>query len=76
MELHFLGQTYTTANNRVATVATQQTASFKGQKYQVRVPVQTFKSQLNTEERKYRGVTYIVEPNRYSLSNNQLKHCY
>ena len=60
MELRFLGQTYTTANNKVPTVATQQTASFKGQKYQVRVPVSTAKPQVNTEVRKYRGVTYAV----------------
>lgn len=60
MELRFLGQTYTTASKRVPTVATQQIASFKGQKYQVRVPIQTAKSQLNTEARKYRGVTYTV----------------
>ena len=63
MELRSMGQTYTTANNRVETVATKQTASFKGQKYQVRVPVQTAKFQLNSEVRKYRGVTYTVEPN-------------
>ena len=76
MELRFLGQTYTTANNRVPTVATQQTASFKGQKYQVRVPVQTAKSLLNTEIRKYRGVTYTVEPQKYALGSNELKACY
>ena len=60
MELRFMGQTYSANNNKVTTVATQQTASFKGQKYQVRVPIQTAKSQLNTEARKYRGVTYTV----------------
>ena len=59
MELRFMGQTYTTANNRVTTVATQQTANFKGQKYRVRIPVQTFKSQPQ-QLRKYRGVTYAV----------------
>ena len=76
MELRFMGQTYTTANSRVPTVATQQTASFKGQKYQIRVPVQTIKSQLNTESRKYRGVTYTVKPQKYSLGSNKLKPCY
>ena len=76
MELRFLGQTYTTANNRVPTVASQQTASFKGQKYQVRVPLQTAKSLLNTEIRKYRGVTYTVEPQKYALGSNELKACY
>ena len=59
MELRFMGQTYSANNNKVTTVATQQTASFKGQKYQVRIPVQTFKSQPQ-QLRKYRGVTYAV----------------
>ena len=76
MQLRFMGQTYTTANNKVETVATRQTASFKGQKYQVRVPVQTFKSQLNTEVRKYRGVTYTVKPNQPAFVNNRLQTCY
>ena len=76
MQLRFMGQTYTTANNKVETVATQQTASFKGQKYQVRIPVQAAKSQLNTEERKYRGITYTVKPQKYTLGSNELKPCY
>ena len=54
-----VGQTYTTAKNKVPTVATQQTASFKGQKYQVSVLVQTTKSQ-SREVKKYRGVAYTV----------------
>lgn len=76
MELRFLGQTYTTTNNRVATVATEQTASFKGQKYQVRVPVQPIKSQLTTAEMKYRGVAYIVEPRRHSMGSIELNPSY
>ena len=59
MQLRFMGQTYSADSNGVETVATQQTASFKGQKYQVRVPVQTVKSQ-SPQLRKYRGVTYAV----------------
>ena len=74
MQLRFMGQTYTTANNRVQTVATQQTAIFKGQKYQIRVPVPSAKSQLNTQVRKYRGVTYTVEPN-YALHTLNLQPC-
>ena len=60
MQLRFMGQAYITASNRVSTVASEQTAKFKGQKYQLRVPVSKTKLQLNTEERKYRGVTYTV----------------
>ena len=59
MQLRFRGQTYTTDNNLVQTRATEQTATFKGQKYQVRVPVSAT-SGSNTEVRKYRGVTYTV----------------
>ena len=75
MQLRFMGQTYTTSNNRVKTVASEQTATFKGQKYQIRVPVQTAISQLNVQERKYRGVTYTVEPN-YALHTLNLQPCY
>ncbi len=56
MELRFLGQTYVTANHRVPTVATENTAHFLGHSYTVRRPVQTFKPQLGF--RKYRGISY------------------
>ena len=75
MQLHFMGQTYFASNNQVATVATEQTATFKGQKYQVRVPVQTAKSQLNPQVRKYRGVTYTVEPSYATQTNNLQAYC-
>ena len=54
-----MGQTYTTASNTVATTSSKQTATFKGQKYQVRVPVQTV-SVGNTGLKKYRGVAYSL----------------
>ncbi len=75
MQLRFMGQVYSASNNRVQTVATEQTASFKGQKYQVRVPVQTIESQANTEVRKYRGVTYTVEPKVNFVSADKLQVC-
>ena len=59
MELRFMGQTYTTANNTVATTLSKQTAKFKGQKYQVRVPVQTV-NVGNAYMKKYRGVAYSL----------------
>ncbi len=59
MKLRFLGQTYSTANHRVPTVATENTAHFLGQSYTVRRPVQTFKPQLGL--RKYRGISYGAE---------------
>ena len=54
-----MGQTYTTANNTVATTSSKQTAKFKGQKYQVRVPVQTV-NVGNACMKKYRGVAYSL----------------
>lgn len=56
MELRFLGQVYSSQNNRVETIPSDHTASFLGQPYHLRRPVKTFKSQLGV--RKYRGVVY------------------
>ena len=56
MELHFLGQSYSTLHNRIPTVATENTAHFLGQRYSLRRPIKTFKPQLGL--RKYRGITY------------------
>ncbi|MDJ0534088.1 MAG: DUF4278 domain-containing protein [Xenococcaceae cyanobacterium MO_207.B15] len=58
MELRFLGQTYATANHRVPTVATENTAYFLGQSYTILRPVQTFKPKLGL--RKYRGISYVA----------------
>lgn len=60
MKLRFMGQAYSASNNRVETVAGKQTANFKGQKYQVRVPVQSVKSDGNGGLKKYRGVAYSL----------------
>lgn len=73
MKLRFMGQVYSASNTKVLTVATEQTASFKGQKYQIRVPVQTVEPKSHTEVRKYRGVTYTVKPKAYSLGANRVK---
>ena len=56
MELRFLGQTYSTSNNSVETVAIPCTARFLGKSYTMRRPVQTFKPQLGLK--KYRGISY------------------
>ncbi|ELS04204.1 hypothetical protein Xen7305DRAFT_00039320 [Xenococcus sp. PCC 7305] len=56
MQLRFLGQAYSTDNNQIRTVATEQTARFLGQSYTPRRPVQTSNSQLGL--RKYRGIAY------------------
>ena len=56
MQLHFLGQSYSTSNNQVETTASEHTARFLGQNYTPRRPVKTSSSQLGL--RKYRGVAY------------------
>ena len=56
MQLRFLGQAYSTANNSVETVASEQTARFLGRRYNTRLPIQNPTSQLGV--RKYRGVIY------------------
>ena len=64
MKLQFKGQTYFTANSQVKTVSTENTACFRGQKYQIRIPVTSpqncYEHQLSASVRKYRGVSYIV----------------
>ena len=61
MELRFLGQVYSTNNNSVETIDTENTARFLGRSYTLRRPVQNlqFKSQLGLK--KYRGVVYGAE---------------
>ena len=60
MELRFMGRTYFASSTKVQTVASEQTACFKGQRYNLRVPVQTSPQRSNTSIRKYRGVAYTV----------------
>ena len=62
MKLQFKGQTYFKANTQVQTVSTDRTACFRGQKYQIRVPVlpNNPECQLSASIRKYRGISYIV----------------
>ncbi|HHP7232322.1 MAG TPA: DUF4278 domain-containing protein [Xenococcaceae cyanobacterium] len=58
MKLRFLGQTYSTSFSQIDTEMSQQTGHFLGQKYYLRRPVKTDKSQLGL--RKYRGIPYGV----------------
>lgn len=79
MELQFRGQSYFTPNNRVETVATEHTACYRGQKYQVRVPVMpntTEEYQLKASIRKYRGIVYIVERKELPDLPHERQVCY
>ena len=58
MKLSFLGQTYSTSNNQVATETSEQKGRFLGQSYYLRRPIHTSHSRLGV--RKYRGVIYGV----------------
>lgn len=78
MKLQFRGQTYFTTDTEVKTVPTEHTACFRGQKYQIRVPVMpdnSQKSQISASIRKYRGVNYIVEHRTFPNSPSR-EVCY
>ena len=61
MKLCFLGQTYFVSNNMVDTVETENTACFRGQRYALRRPVQSFNLESRPSIRIYRGVVYGAE---------------
>ncbi len=56
MKLRFLGQAYSTSNNQIETLASEQTARFRGHSYIPHRPVQPFNSKIGF--RKYRGIGY------------------
>ncbi|GAB4549157.1 MAG: hypothetical protein Tsb0014_43840 [Pleurocapsa sp.] len=56
MKLRFLGQDYSTSNNQIETIASEDTARFLGRTYTTRRPIQTANSPSGI--RKYRGVAY------------------
>ncbi|MGD1920393.1 MAG: DUF4278 domain-containing protein [Pleurocapsa sp.] len=68
MELRFMGQTYAASNIKSETVPSNLIAQFKGQSYNVPIPIRTIKPQLREGIRKYRGVTYTIEPRNYSVA--------
>ena len=58
MQLRFLGQTYSTSDNSIETVAIPQTARFMGRSYIMRRPVSKPQLKSTLGLKKYRGVTY------------------
>ena len=79
MKLQFKGQTYLAANTKVETVPTEHTACFRGQKYQIRVPVMLHNSekcQLSASIRKYRGINYIAGRRAFPDLPNNREVCY
>ena len=70
MKLRFLGQIYSQFQKHILTVASEQTASYRGHQYNLRVPVATKRysvpdSQMSAVIYKYRGVSYVVEHHHY-----------
>ena len=65
MKLHFLGRTYTHSQVHLKTIPSDCVACFRGQCYNLRVPVINNEAQheisFSASIRKYRGVSYIVE---------------
>ena len=57
MKLRFLGQTYTTFDNSVETISSENTARFLGRTYTLRRPVHAIKS-ASSISKKYRGIPY------------------
>ena len=79
MKLQFKGQTYLAADTKVETVSTEYTACFRGQKYQIRVPVMLHdsnKCQLSASIRKYRGISYIAGRRAFPNSSSDREVCY
>jgi hypothetical protein len=58
MKLRFLGQAYSTSNNQIETIASKDTACFRGKTYTPSRPIPTVNSPSSTK--KYRGVVYSI----------------
>ena len=78
MKLRFLGQTYSLSSQPMPTVASKNKACFRGQQYNLRIPVTNpasiqSPSQLSAVIYKYRGVSYIVERHDFDRQLNKSK---
>ena len=76
MKLRFLGKTYFQSQQQIPTIASKTTACYRGQKYNVPMPVET--RQLPSKEfltsaviYKYRGVSYVVERHQFHTKQNK-----
>ncbi len=76
MKLRFLGKTYFQSQQQIPTIASETTACYRGQRYNLPVPVETY--QLRSRESltsaviyKYRGVSYVVERHQFDTKQNR-----
>lgn len=77
MKLRFLGQTYSRPLQQISTIASENAACYRGQRYNLRVPVATCQSRLPESPisivvYKYRGVSYVVERHQFPKQNKKL----
>ena len=79
MKLRFLGQVYSQLQQNVLTIASKNTACFRGKKYNLRVPVENEQrspeSQMSVVVYKYRGVSYVVEHYQSPTKEKTLIRC-
>ena len=81
MKLNFMGQSYSLSQPQLTTIASENTACYRGQLYNLRVPVTISKgrspeSELIAVVQKYRGVSYVVERYQFVEKTNKHEHCY
>ena len=76
MKLRFLGQTYSLFSQQMPAIASGEKACFRGQEYNLRLPVTNSASiespsQISAVIYKYRGVSYIVERHYFDRQPNK-----
>ena len=79
MFLRFLGRTYFKFQKRIETIASEDTACYRGQRYNLRAPVaiekpKTSGSQMSIIIYKYRGVNYVVERHQFPKQKKLVSH--
>ncbi|MFM2310957.1 MAG: hypothetical protein RLZZ04_233 [Cyanobacteriota bacterium] len=81
MKLRFLGQAYSQSQKHILTIASEDTACYRGHKYHLRKLVainqpQTPDSQMSAVIYKYRGVNYVVERHHFPTKPKKTRiHC-
>ena len=77
MKLRFLGQRYSQSQQQIATIPSEDTACYRGQRYNLRVPVaacqsRSLESLTSAVVHKYRGVSYVVEHHQFPTKQKKL----
>ena len=75
-KLRFRGQPYSQPLQQFSTIASENVACYRGQRYKLRVPVATRPSRspeslTSAVVHKYRGVSYIVERHQFPKQNKK-----